>query len=111
MCAIKLNYLTLHTGKGKAEAAEVAVAAASAAVVVATAFDAGRAAFLKAGYREGDPDDYLHLPTHEHCTAASRPAGWKKCPGCNPPVHGEPVLVAKRRPDGAGVATPPVSIG
>ena len=44
---------------------------------------------------EGDPDAFLHPPTHEHSRV--KPAGWRKCEGCNPPVHGDPVLVAKGR--------------
>ena len=62
-------------------------------VSVGTAFDAGRALFLRAGFKEGDPDDYLHPLNHEHCLR--RPQEWRQCSGCNPPVHGEPALVSK----------------
>ena len=65
-------------------------------VAIATAFSAGKAAFLRAGYAEGDPDDYLHSREHEHCTREWRLTnrdGWKRCIHCNPPVHGIPVLV------------------
>ena len=65
-------------------------------VSVSTAFDAGRAAFLRAGYREGNPEDYLHPPGHPH--TQQRIPGWKQCPGCNPPVHGLPVLVSRAPP-------------
>ena len=64
---------------------------APGATSVSTAFDAGRAAFLRAGYCEGDPEAYLHPPGHEHrCVKFPQ---WRSCPGCNPPVHGSPCLV------------------
>ena len=64
-------------------------------VSVATAFDAGRAAFLRKGYVEGDPEAYLHAREHEHWRVKF--PGRKTCVGCNPPVHGEPVLIVKGR--------------
>ena len=63
---------------------------------VATAFEAGRAAFLRARYVEGDVDDYLHRPDHPHRRV--HPKEWRLCTGCNPPVHGTPILVTKARP-------------
>jgi len=67
---------------------------APGATSVSTAFDAGRAAFLRAGWAEGNPADYLHPPGHEHhqMRAARIVFDWKNC---NPPVHGVPCLVAK----------------
>mmetsp|Transcript_4444 Transcript_4444/g.13297 ORF Transcript_4444/g.13297 Transcript_4444/m.13297 type:complete len:403 (+) Transcript_4444:58-1266(+) len=75
-------------------------------VAMATAFDAGRAAFLRDGFVEGDPDDYLHPRSHEHCTKEWRLANretWKSCIHCNPPVHGIPILVS------GGTRTPPAA--
>lgn len=66
-------------------------------VAIATAFSAGKAAFLRAGYAEGDPDDYLHSREHAHRTREWRMANresWRGCIHCNPPVHGMPVLVS-----------------
>ena len=77
---------------------------AEGATSVATAFDAGRAAFLRAGYREGNPDLYLHPPGHGHLSLGKNLYPWKSCPGCNPPVHGEPRLVSKA----PGAARPPL---
>jgi len=59
----------------------------------AVAFDAGRAQMSLSGFCEGDPDDYLHPAGHEHLRAPRR----RDCPGCNPPVHGEVVLVGGGR--------------
>ena len=56
-------------------------------------FDAGRAQMSLSGFCEGDPDDYLHPAGHEHLRAPRR----RDCPGCNPPVHGEVVLVGGGR--------------
>uniref|UniRef100_A0A7S3B1C5 Protein kinase domain-containing protein n=1 Tax=Haptolina ericina TaxID=156174 RepID=A0A7S3B1C5_9EUKA len=88
-------------------------------VPITTAFDAGRASLLRAGYKEGDPEDYLHPSSHMHRNPEwhQRPAeveGWERmgeldrrrakeavmraCPGCCPPVHGEVILVAAPRP-------------
>ena len=67
---------------------------APGAVSVHRAFDAGRAAFLRAGYCEGDPAAYLHEPTHEHVRTRRFV---RTCIGCKPPVHGQPCLVAKPR--------------
>ena len=69
-------------------------AGAEGAVSVHRAFDAGRAAFLRAGFCEGDPADYLHEPSHDHVV---RRVFVRSCPGCKPPVHGQPILVAKPR--------------
>ena len=59
----------------------------------AVAFDAGRAQMSLSGFCEGDPDDYLHPVGHEHLRAPRR----RECAGCNPPVHGEVVLVGGGR--------------
>jgi hypothetical protein len=67
---------------------------APGAVSMHRAFDAGRAAFLRAGFAEGDPATYLHEATHEHVRCRRYVP---TCPGCKPPVHGKPVLVAKSR--------------
>ena len=75
---------------------------AEGSVSIATAYDAGRAAFLRAGYCEGNPNEYLHTPGHPH--VVKRIAEWRQCPGCNPPVHGQPVLVAKARGSSVGAA-------
>ena len=61
-------------------------------VSVRDAFDAGRAAFLRAGFCEGDPLSYLHKPDHPHRAAGCY---FKTCYGCRPPVHGTPRLVSK----------------
>jgi hypothetical protein len=92
----------VHDGAAKvfSKAFYAAVAArAEGSVPIATAFDAGRAAFLREGYKEGDPDLVLHKKDHPHCTGP-RYWNWRNCPGCNPPVHGQPVLVTKARPAG-----------
>jgi hypothetical protein len=67
---------------------------APGAVSVHRAFDAGRAAFLRAGFSEGDPATYLHDRMHEHVRFRRFVP---TCHGCKPPVHGQPVLVAKPR--------------
>lgn len=80
---------------------------AEGATSVATAFDAGRAAFLRAGYREGNPDLYLHPPGHVHLSV-NKIRDWRLCPGCNPPVHGEPRLVSKAPGAARPTARPPL---
>ena len=80
---------------------------AEGATSVATAFDAGRAAFLRAGYREGNPDLYLHPPGHVHLSV-NKIRDWRSCPGCNPPVHGEPRLVSKAPGAARPTARPPL---
>jgi len=64
-------------------------------VPVSTAYDAGRARLLQEGFREGDPEDYLHPRHHEHNlpTHVRSGPGWASCAGCCPPVHGEVILV------------------
>ena len=63
-------------------------------VPVATAFDAGRARFLQEGFREGDPEAYLHPRDHPHsCKERRQVPGWRECHGCCPPVHGQVILV------------------
>ena len=59
----------------------------------ARAFDAGRAELSRRGYKEGDPEDHFHSAGHEHLRGPRR----RDCPGCNPPVHGEVVLVGGGR--------------
>ena len=53
------------------------------------AFNAGCYAFLTAGFRFGDPADYLHEPSHPHFLSPDL----KGCAGCTPPVHGSVVLM------------------
>ncbi len=69
------------------------------AVPFAAAFAAGRASMLAAGFCEGDPEEHRHHPAHEHLAPGWRRAHpeWRRCPGCNPPVHGEPVLLTGAR--------------
>ena len=57
------------------------------------AYDAGRAEMSRRGYREGDPDDYLHPHGHPHLRGPRQ----RDCTGCIPPVHGEVVLVGGGR--------------
>ena len=54
------------------------------------AFEAGCYAFGAAGFRFGDPADYLHPPGHPH---SFRPCLKGSCDGCTPPVHGSIVLI------------------
>eukprot|EP00965_Chrysotila_dentata_P192177 6175017-Pleurochrysis_carterae.AAC.5 len=82
-------------------------------VPVDTAFEAGRARLLRAGYKEGDPEDHLHHPDHPHPKTDFRrcPDGaWRKCWGCNPPVHGQPVLVIRGKSHPEYVAFTPTAV-
>ena len=66
---------------------------------VSFAFSAGREAMLSAGFREGDPQDFQHCPSHEHMMPGWRRTHpeWRQCSGCCPPVHGEVVLLTGSR--------------
>jgi len=56
------------------------------------AFQAGCYSYLSAGYRFGDPSEYLHprTPPHPH---HSKPELHGTCEGCTPPVHGSVLLL------------------
>ena len=54
------------------------------------AFEEGCYAFLSAGFRFGDPKEFLHPPTHPHTFRADLSG---ECYGCMPPVHGSVVLL------------------
>tara|TARA_B110001450_G_C17560051_1_gene456378 strand:- start:165 stop:968 length:804 start_codon:yes stop_codon:yes gene_type:complete len=53
-------------------------------------FEAGLESFLEAGYKSGDPSEYLHPPGHPH---TYRPVLDGSCEGCTPPVHGKPFII------------------
>ena len=69
-------------------------------VAISAAFDAGTAMVAAMGFRQGDPSQYLHPPGHPHHGEQWRATNpnWRKCQHCNPPVHGEVVLVSRERP-------------
>ena len=54
------------------------------------AFEAGCYAFTSAGFRFGDPADWLHPPGHAH---SFRPDLTGACHGCTPPVHGSILML------------------
>ncbi|KAL3912959.1 MAG: hypothetical protein SGPRY_008154, partial [Prymnesium sp.] len=53
------------------------------------AFHAGCRTFADDNFKIGNPEDFLHLPSHEH----KRAPRYDTCEGCSPPVHGEPLLL------------------
>ena len=65
---------------------------AAAASRFQTAFWAGCQAFTEAGFKFGNPEDYLHRDNHPHVGPHGRPE-FNTCPGCTPPVQGMPVLL------------------
>ena len=70
-------------------------------VPIERAFEAGRAAFKAAGFREGDPQEYLHPRNHPHLEREWRQKPFSErrlCTGCVPPVHGLPVHLCQKRP-------------
>ena len=73
-----------------AEDAESAEGGGGAHESAYRAFEAGCYAFLSAGFRFGDPADWLHPPGHAH---SFRPCLTGKCDGCTPPVHGSILLL------------------
>jgi hypothetical protein len=56
------------------------------------AFVAGCLRLLDEGFRLGDPQAYLHPPSHPH---AHKPDYSGACFGCLPPVHGDVVLLKR----------------
>ena len=58
---------------------------AGAEGAIREAFNAGCASFEAAGYRFGDPQEYLHPPGHPHW---ARP-DFANCRSCTPPVQGK----------------------
>ena len=58
---------------------------------VEEAFRSACERFKQEGFQFGCPRAYLHPPDHPHVTAPD----FRHCPHCNPPVHGQPLLMRR----------------